>query len=165
MVKTAAAELHTQIEEVRREAFAAGYAAAMKAIHESASRPARTSMSTAPVSNGPGTRRPGRSASAAKPNGSRRALVSGSTKTTRRSAAPKSQRGANALRVEEILKAVSPRAVRPASIRKALQEKGVTISFPSLRYALHQLAARNVASQVGNSRTWRYGGSRSRAPG
>jgi hypothetical protein len=39
MARTAMTELQQQIEEVRREAFAAGYAAAMQAIQELASRP------------------------------------------------------------------------------------------------------------------------------
>ena len=155
-MKTAATGLQAQIEEIRHEAFAAGYAAAMRAIHELASRPARTSLGTAAGPNRRGGRGTGRSAPAAKPNGSRRARVNGSAKIPHGSTAPKSQRGANALRVEKVLKAASPRAVRPAAIRKALQEKGLTISFPSLRHALHQLAARKAARQVGKSRTWRY---------
>jgi hypothetical protein len=40
MPKAATTELQQQIEEVRREAYAAGYAAAMQVISELASRPA-----------------------------------------------------------------------------------------------------------------------------
>jgi hypothetical protein len=58
--------------------------------------------------------------------------------------------------IEEILRAAAPRAMPPAEIRKALQEKGVTIAFPSIRHALGQLKARKAARQVGDSRTWRY---------
>jgi hypothetical protein len=157
MVMTAAAEFQAQIEKMRREAFEAGYAAAMQAVEELASQPTRNSSRTAAA---PNDRRRGRSGqAAAKPNGPRRARVNAASKATRRSVVGKSQRGANALRVQEVLKATSPRAVRPAAIRKALQEKGITISFPSLRHALRQLAARKAAMQVGNTRTWRYRGS------
>ena len=58
--------------------------------------------------------------------------------------------------IEEILKAMAPSPVRPAEIRKALQDNGVTISFPSIRDALGQLEARNTAEQVGDTKTWRY---------
>jgi Fe2+ or Zn2+ uptake regulation protein len=54
--------------------------------------------------------------------------------------------------------AVVPSPVRPAEIRKALQDNGVTISFASIRNALRQLEARNAAEQAGDSRTWRYRG-------
>jgi hypothetical protein len=60
--------------------------------------------------------------------------------------------------VEEVLKAARPRAVRAAEIRKALQDNGVTVSFPSIHGALRQLEARNAAKQVGDSKTWRYRG-------
>src|SRR6266568_2770479 len=40
MAKTAMSQLEDQVELIRREAFAAGYAAAMRAVHEIASRPA-----------------------------------------------------------------------------------------------------------------------------
>ena len=41
MARAAVTQLQQQIEEVRREAFAAGYAAAMQAVREVASGPAR----------------------------------------------------------------------------------------------------------------------------
>src|SRR5207248_1577930 len=155
MSQTAAAELQAHIDKIHHEAFAAGYAAAMKAVQELTSRPAQASVSATAIPNSGGRRRRARSASANKANGARRTQVKSAPKASRGSA-PKSQRGTNALRVEEILKAASPGAVRPAAIRKALQEKGMTISFPSLRHALQQLTARKAARQVGNSRTWRY---------
>jgi len=40
MAKTAMSQLEDQVELIRREAFAAGYAAAMQAVHEIASGPA-----------------------------------------------------------------------------------------------------------------------------
>jgi hypothetical protein len=53
---------------------------------------------------------------------------------------------------------MAPSAVRPAEIRKALQDKGVAISFPSIHHALRQLEARNAAEQVDDSKSWRHGG-------
>ena len=58
--------------------------------------------------------------------------------------------------VEEILQAAAPRPVRPAEIRKALQDKGVAMAFTSIRHALGQLESRNSAEQIADSRTWRY---------
>jgi hypothetical protein len=67
--------------------------------------------------------------------------------------------------IEEILQAAAPRAVRPAEIRKALQEKGVAMAFTSIRHVLGQLEARNTAEQVGDSKTWRHrGASAARLP-
>ena len=43
--------------------------------------------------------------------------------------------------IEEILQTVAPRALAPAAIRKALQEKGVDLAFTSIRHALGQLKA------------------------
>ena len=60
--------------------------------------------------------------------------------------------------IGEILKAAAPRAVRPAEIRKALQDNGVSLAFTSIRHALGQLEQRNAAEQVGDSRTWRHRG-------
>jgi Fe2+ or Zn2+ uptake regulation protein len=60
--------------------------------------------------------------------------------------------------IEEILKAMAPSPARPAEIRKALQDNGVSISFTAIRNALRQLEARNAAEQAGDSRTWRYRG-------
>jgi repressor of nif and glnA expression len=60
--------------------------------------------------------------------------------------------------IEEILQAASPRALRQAEIRKALQEKGREVAFTSIRHALARLEVRNAAEQVDNSRTWRHRG-------
>ena len=143
MAKDAFIELQQQIEAIRREAFEAGYAAAMEAVRELASR------------------------SVQQPNGGAAASRRGHQTTTRasaRTAAPgvgrsrrrRPQRGANARMIEEILQAAAPSALPPAAIRKALQEKGVALAFTSIRHALGQLEARKAARQVGNSRTWRY---------
>jgi hypothetical protein len=53
---------------------------------------------------------------------------------------------------------MTPSGVRPAEIRKALQDNGVPISFPSIHHALQQLEARNAAEQVGDSKSWRHRG-------
>ena len=53
---------------------------------------------------------------------------------------------------------MAPSPVRPAEIRKALQDNGVAISFPSIHHALRQLEARNAAEQVRDSKSWRHRG-------
>ena len=118
MARTAMTELQQQIEEVRREAFAAGYAAAMQAIRNLALRPAPGSASAAP--------RPRRSTALSRRNTARagtpaatrrRTGASGGVARHRGSAARRPQRGGNAQLIEEILQAASPRALRQAEIR------------------------------------------------
>src|SRR5216683_2957033 len=61
MAKTAMSQLEDQVELIRREAFAAGYAAAMRAVHEIASRPAPAEnlpTPTAPTRRGRPPRQP-----------------------------------------------------------------------------------------------------------
>jgi hypothetical protein len=153
MTKAAMTGLQQQIEEVRREAYAAGYAAAMQVISDAASRPAPKAGTIAAAPGRRGPRRIRQAAPTAKPTRPRR---TGATATTRPRTNGRAQRGTNALIIEEILKAMAPSAVRPAEIRKALQDKGVAISFPSIRHALRQLGARNAAEQVGDSKSWRH---------
>ena len=158
MARTAVIELRQQIEEVRREAFAAGYAAAIQAIRELASHPVPGAASAPPRPRG-GTARKTLSitrGTTATPTRRRRARVSEGAARTRRPTARRPRRGANAQMIEEVLQAAAPRALRPAEIRKALHDKGNEISFTSLRHALSQLEAHSAAKQVGNSRTWRY---------
>jgi hypothetical protein len=177
MPKSAITDLQQQIETVRREAFAAGYAAAMEAVRELASQ--SSPQADAPAAE-PSRRRRGRSRgrtrtqqakpASAKPRRSRQTSTRGRTSTVTRttgraaatrpgrSARRRSQRGGtNALMIEEILKAAAPNTLRPAEIRKALQDKGVTISFASIRHALGQLERRNAAEQPEN-KTWRATG-------
>jgi hypothetical protein len=160
MARTAMTELQQQIEEVRREAFAAGYAAAMQAIRDLTARPAPSSAAPSTrraAGRGRGTTTRSRATAAR-----RRGVAPGEgTARRRRSTTGRPERGANAQRVEEVLKTSAPRALRIAEIRKALQEKGTEISFTSLRHALSQLQARNAAEEIGNSRTWRHAGSAS----
>ena len=153
MTKTAVSELQQQIEEVRREAFATGYAAAMQAIRELASRP--LSSAATPSRKRRGRAKPGGKSAATTPSRRRRAHPSDRAARARRPAARRLQRGMNAQSIQEVLRAAAPRALRQAEIRKALQEKGIEVSFTSLRHALSQLEAGQSAEQLGDSRTWR----------
>jgi hypothetical protein len=166
MAQTALTQLQQQIEAVRREAFAAGYAAAMQAIREFTSKPAagaetpsapaqrrgrarRAATAAAAAAAQPSTQRQTRPARTARRGGQRGGRASGR----------RPQRGTNARLVEEVLQSMAPRAVRPAEIRAALQrDKGVAMAFTSIRHALGQLEARQTAEQVGNSKTWRHRG-------
>ena len=148
MAKTAVEELQQQIDAIRREAFQAGYTAAMEAVRVLASRSAPQAGEGAAVSRR-GSRE--RSRGSASPRQGRRAATSRT-----RSRRHRPERGANARMIEEILRDAAPRALPPAAIRKALQDKGVALAFTSIRHALGQLEARKAARQVGNSRTWRY---------
>src|SRR3954452_8641788 len=121
MTGTAASQLQQQIEEVRREAFAAGYSAAMQAIRDVALRSTPDDGTSAAAPSRRGRGRAKRAAPAAQPTRSRRMRTNGASAKTRRSAAHRSQRGTNALIIEEILKAMAPSAIRPAEIRKAVQ--------------------------------------------
>jgi hypothetical protein len=172
MARTAINQLQDQIEAVRREAFAAGYAAAMQSIRELASRAAPSAQAAPAAAATPARRgrRPGRRAQAAAPAAAptrqrrrRRAAAAPRTPRTPRAGGRRPQRGTNARMVEEILQAAAPRAVRPAEIRKALQDKGVAMAFTSIRHALGQLESRHSAEQIADSKTWRYrsGGSAS----
>ena len=165
MARTAITELQQQIEAVRREAFAAGYAAAMQAIRELTSRATPEAGSRAAATprrrgRGRGRARARQAAPAAAkaPARRRRARATTALAKPRRAASRRPQRGTNARMIEEILKAAAPRAVRPAEIRKALQDNGVAMAFTSIRHALGQLESRNTAEQVGDSKTWRHRG-------
>src|SRR5689334_20612381 len=107
MARTAVMQLHQQIEEVRREGFAAGYTAAMEAVREVASRSAPADGSSTAA---PSRRRQGRARQAgptARPTRSRRAGPNGAGRKIRRSAAHRSERGTNALVIGEILKGMA----------------------------------------------------------
>src|SRR5437667_12858299 len=68
MARTAINQLQDQIEAVRREAFAAGYAAAMQSIRELAARPAPSAQAAAaPRRRGRPARRAQATAPAAQP--------------------------------------------------------------------------------------------------
>jgi hypothetical protein len=156
MAKAAMTGLQQQIEGVRREAYAAGYAAAMQLISDATSRSAPKDVTSTVGPSRRGRGRVRQAAPAAKPSRPRRARATGATATTRPSANGRAQRGNNALIIEEILKAMAPSTVRAAEIRKGLQDKGVAMSFTSIHHALRQLEARNAAEQVGDSKSWRH---------
>jgi hypothetical protein len=146
MANGALMELQQHIEAIRHESFEAGYAAAMEAVRELASR------SAPQPDGGAAASRRGRSGGRATHRQGHR----NATASRARSLRPRPERGTNAWMIEEILKGAAPRAMPPAEIRKALQEKGVAVAFTSIRHALGQLEARKAARQVGNSRTWRH---------
>jgi hypothetical protein len=149
MAKTAIGQLEDQVELIRREAYEAGYAAAMQAIRELASRPAppdNRPTEPAPAHRG----RPPR-----QPQAVSRKTQARQVRTNTEPAAIRSARGLNARVVEEVLRALGPKAVRQGDIRAALQrDKGVSLSFTSIRHALGQLEARKAVEQDGNGE-WR----------
>jgi hypothetical protein len=77
MPKAATMELQQQIEQVRREAYAAGYAAAMQVIADGASRLAPKAGTTAAAPRRRGRGRVRQAAPAAKPIRPRRARATG----------------------------------------------------------------------------------------
>ena len=152
MAKTAVNQLQEQIEAIRREAFSAGFEAAMRSVRQFVSTQAPDARSAEP----------------AKRRGSRRSRAADlppqpgtAANVSRRGAAAagRLQRGTNARLVEEVLQSNAPRALRPAEIRGTIQrEKGVAIAFTSIRHALGQLEARGAVEQVADSNTWRARG-------
>jgi hypothetical protein len=149
MAKTAATKLQDEVELVRRDAFAAGYAAAMKLIREYASR-SKPDSATRP-------RRQRGQVSAAPPAPARQPQ-SRSAARSRKGDAPakRSPHGTNARLIVEVLEAISPRAARPSEIRKALLDKGIAMAAASIQFALGQLQARRAVEQVADTKTWRY---------
>lgn len=171
MAEEALTQLQAQIEAIRREAFAEGYAVAMQAVKELAARSAPEQTEMAVVPNGSESSDsqieqpepnpaaiPLRTGTPVRRSPAKRPTARAATTGRSRPRGGRAKRGSNALRIEQILKNTR-RAVRQADIRNELEKKGVSLSFPSIRYALEQLEARRVAKQVGNSRTWRYSSS------
>ena len=183
MTETALVVLQDQIEAIRREAFGEGYAAAMKAVHELASRSISQAGGKVVVTNGNGsadeqvthsqedqTRQPDQTEQPAPSkapvplrtsNPVRRApaklpTARSAATPTRRAQRGRAKRGTNARMIQEILKKAAPRAVRQAEIRRALEQRGVSLAYPSIGHALGQLKVRKAAKQVGKSGTWRY---------
>jgi hypothetical protein len=152
MAKTAVSQLQEQIEAIRREAFAAGFAAAMQSVRRfiSTQTPDAEPQSVEVIGR--------RSAPHMHGTALRRRAGSNASEPRRgATVAPKLERGRNARLVEEVLQSNAPRALRPAEIRTTIQrEKGVVIAFTSIRHALGQLEARRIAEQVADSNTWRY---------
>jgi hypothetical protein len=164
MAKTALTQLQDQIEAIRKEAYAAGYAAAMQAIREFAGRPAVGTRAAAPArtpARTPGRTRVRASAAApAKPAARTRRGVAAKPAAGGR----RPQRGTNARLIAEVLKAMPSGTARPAEIRSALQrDKGVQMAFTSIRHALGQLATRHEVEAIADGKSWRYLGSSSAA--
>jgi hypothetical protein len=164
MARTALTQLQDQIEAIRREAYASGYAAAMQALREFAARPAGAAPASPPATR---RRRAVKTAPKAAIKAAAKAPTAGKT-TRRRRAAAKSpvlrrrrpQRGTNARLIAEVLKAAGPGFVRPAVIRTALQrDKGAVVAFTSIRHALGQLQTRGEVELSADGKTWRYRGS------
>src|SRR3954452_3466550 len=154
MTKTAVSQLQEQIEAIRREAFAAGFEAAMQSVRQFASRqtPDMGSLSTEPARRRAADRT--RAPSSLQQRGN-----TANAPPRRAATAGRPQRGTNARLVEEVLQSNAPLALRPAEIRSTIQrEKGVAIAFTSIRHALGQLESRRIAEQVEDSNTWRYCG-------
>jgi hypothetical protein len=147
MAKTAAISLQDEIELVRREAFAAGYAAAMKLIREHASR-AKPDSAMRPRSQR-------RQVSAAQP--ARKPRGRGAARSPKGDASAKrSPRGTNARLIIEVLEAIAPRGARPSEIREMLRDKGSAMAAASIHFALSQLQARGAVEQIEDTKTWRY---------
>jgi hypothetical protein len=148
MAKTAATKLQDEIEMVRREAFAAGYAAAMQTIREFATR-------AKPAATRPGRQR--KQESAGQPAPSRQRRGQGAARSSKVGvSARRSPRGTNARLIGEVLEAISPRVARPSEIRKALLDKGIAMAAASIQFALGQLKARRAVEQVADTKAWRY---------
>jgi hypothetical protein len=166
MARSALTQLQDQIESIRREAYAAGYAAAMLVIQKAVSG-GPAGASPAPRRRAAAVKRaaPAKSAPAAEPAAAAKPTRVAKAPVRRRgrpakASAPKTasrpRRGNNAAMIEEILQAIAPRAARPAEIRTALQrDKGAAVAFTSIRHALGQLAGREVIEEVGDTKSWR----------
>ena len=155
MAKTAVNQLQEQIEAIRREAFAAGFAAAMQSIREFAAK--QGAGADEPSADSQGRRRAAQVTAPANPRPRRQSNAASRTAPQPRRATARPGRGTNARLVEEVLHSNAPRALRPAEIRTAIErDKGVAIAFTSIRHALGQLESRDLAEQVADSKTWRY---------
>ena len=149
MAKTAMNQLEDQVVLIRRQAYAAGYAAAMQAIREIAARPAPAEKRPAPAAPTRRGRLP------RQPQPAPRKAQARQTPAESKPAAKRPERGTNARLVEEVLRALAPQAVRPVEIRAALQrDKGVSLAYTSIRHALGQLEGRKAVEQDGNG-GWR----------
>ena len=169
MAEEALTQLQAQIEAIRREAFAEGYAVAMQTVKELAARSAPQQTDMAVVPNGskssdseieqPAPSRaaiPLRTGTLVRRSPAKRPTARAAATGRSRSRGGRAKRGINAQMIQEILKAAAPRAVRQAEIRRTLEGRGVSLPYPSIGHALGQLRARKAARQVGKSGTWRY---------
>ena len=132
MTETALTELQNQIETIRREAFAEGYAVAMQAVKELAARSAPQQSEEAAVPNGsesidseieqPEPNRaaiPLRTGTPVRRSPAKRPVTRSAVTGTRRSRGGRAKRGTNARMIQEILKAAAPRSIRSSSTTAA----------------------------------------------
>jgi hypothetical protein len=168
MAKTALTQLQDQIEAIRREAYNAGYAAAMQAIRDFAGRPSATTAPRTPAPAAAPVRAPAPAPARVRAVKAAPRVAKPATRGRRRPAAKaassgrRPQRGTNARLIAEVLKAMPAGSARPAEIRSALQrDKGVQMAFTSIRHALGQLATRKEVEATGDGKTWRYLGAAS----
>src|SRR5437879_2784990 len=112
----------------------------MQAIRDAATPLAPNTRTTVATSSrrGRGRGRARRREAAPRPTSKARSRTTASAARPRRSTTGRSPRGANAPLVEEVLRAVAPNGLSQTELRNAMQEKGVSISFTSIRNALRQ---------------------------
>ena len=175
MAEQALTQLQAQIDAIRRDAFADGYAAAMKKVQELAARTVPQQSDKPAIPNGAETAEsetkqaqrlqkpqpdqaaiPLRTRTAVRRSPAKRRAARSTATDTRRSRRGRAKRGANAQMIQEVLKKAVPRSMRQADIRRALERRGVSLPYPSIGHALGQLKARKAAKQVGKSGTWLY---------
>jgi hypothetical protein len=138
MKNLALGQLQRQIEAVRREAYAEGYAAAMRQVLDFAGRPLDGAAAPRGAPTVTRCERP-------------------HTISTDRLRVRRPPHGTNARMVAAVLKSIAPRAARPGEIRHLLwREEGVALAFTSIRHALGQLTARHAAEKIAGSKTWRH---------
>ena len=166
MARTALTQLQDQIEAVRREAFAAGYEAAMQAIRDAAGRaaPGPAGAAATPrrgVAVQPGRRPAGAAGGRRNPKPTRRRAPPSATRQRGRrrgATGSRPQRGTNARLVEEVLQAVRPPGAPDRDPHSVQRDKGVAMAFTSIRHALGQLETRGAVEQSADSKTWRHKG-------
>lgn len=152
MANTAMTQLDGQIKVIRQEAYDAGYAAAMQVIKKFVGD-SSGAAATRSAQKSAGMRRPRKSTMKTR---SRRSAAT--AKAPSRPQPSRVPRGSNALMIAEVLKGMR-HSTRAADIRRALQrDKGVSISFLSIRHALDQLAQRGQVEPAADRKTWRYVG-------
>jgi len=150
VANTSVTHLEGQIKAIRDDAYNAGFAAAMQAIRDFVGGSSGAATRTRVRKPAPGI---GRTLKPTTPKPrSRRSAVPSRPQRSR------AKPGSNALLIAEVLKGM-PHSTRAADIRRALQrDKGVSISFAAIRYALDQLARRGEVETSPDHKTWRYAG-------
>ena len=144
---SAIAQLEAQIETIRREAYEAGYAAAMQAVTEFAGKPAVKLDRPKSVSTGAVTE------TAPKQRQPRQAKAAAKAAPTRK----RFNRGDNAKNIAEIMATLPNGTGRAAEIRKALIDaKGFELPFTSIRHGLGQLQERGEVRVAEDGKTWTH---------